>query len=75
MRTLAVSRQSKTASMVEALTNTAVGFLISLLLQTLIVPYVTGYRTTFAADFTVVMLFTIASVVRGYGLRRVFNRV
>lgn len=67
--------QSKTASMVEALTNTAVGFLISLLLQTLIVPHVTGYRPTFAADFTVVVLFTIASVARSYGLRRVFNRV
>lgn len=65
--------QSKVASMVEALTNTAVGFLISLLLQTLVVPYVTGYRTTFAADFTVVVLFTIASILRSYGLRRAFN--
>jgi len=65
--------QSKRASLVEALTNTFAGFLLSLLLQCYLVPIITGYRVPFAADLTVVMVFTIASVLRSYVLRRGFN--
>ncbi len=66
--------QSKRASWVEAFTNTGVGLVLSLLLQVFIVPFITGYRTSLTADFIVVALFTVASVLRGYLLRRFFNR-
>lgn len=65
--------QSKRASWVEALVNTAVGLLVSLLLQVFAVPCITGHRSSLAADCAVVALFTVASVLRGYGLRRLFN--
>lgn len=66
--------QSKRASWIEAFTNTAFGLVVSLLLQVFIVPFITGYRTSITADCAVVAVFTVASVLRGYLLRRVFNR-
>ncbi|WP_242136982.1 hypothetical protein [Sphingomonas sp. TREG-RG-20F-R18-01] len=64
--------QSRADSMMEAVTNTAIGYLITLLASAWIYPLF-GIVLSFAAMNGVVMLFTIVSVARQYVLRRIFN--
>ena len=60
-------------SMIETLTSTAIGFFVSLLLVSSVLPAF-GYPTTAAHDFWITVIFTLASVVRGYFVRRLFER-
>lgn len=66
-------KQSKSASLFESLVNTATGFLISLGMQVLMFPlfdvHISGGQHIFMT-----LAFTIASVLRGYILRRLFER-
>lgn len=66
--------QSKKHSLIEAITNTAVGFGISLLSIFIILPLV-GIESTPGKNGVITLYFTVISIVRGYVLRRVFNRV
>ena len=60
-------------SMLETLTSTAIGFFVSLFLVSSVLPAF-GYPTTAAHDFWITVIFTLASVVRGYFVRRLFER-
>lgn len=64
--------QSRRHSLLESLTNTAVGFLISLMTW-IIVAYAYGIKMTWATNLSITAIFTAVSIVRGYCLRRVFN--
>lgn len=64
--------QSKKASFMEAVTNTAVGFVITLLFQMWLFPLY-DIHTTFSQDVQIVLWFTVLSIARGYVLRRAFN--
>ena len=66
--------QSRTDSFTEALANVAVGFATALLLQTIVFPLF-GIETTSAEDAMIALLFTLASLLRSYLLRRLFIRL
>jgi hypothetical protein len=65
--------QSKRGSLFESLTNTAVGFVLSVLTWEFIVKPVWDLHTSFAENISITLLFTVISILRGYVLRRVFN--
>lgn len=65
--------QSKRNSVLEAVTSTAVGFLVTWFAGLLIYP-LAGVQVNVTQNTVVVLLFTIVSLVRGYVLRRIFNR-
>lgn len=66
--------QSRLHSMVEAWVNTFIGFMISLALQ-FVVSWLYDLHTTPAENLSIVLIFTVASVVRSYAVRRIFNRL
>ena len=65
--------QTKKQSLTEAITNTAVGFVVSLASIFLILP-VFGIESTPLKNIGITAYFTVVSIARGYVLRRVFNR-
>ena len=67
-------RQSRCLSLIEAVAGTATGFVISLILQRLLFP-VLGADLTLPENLLVSTVFTFASVVRVYVIRRVFNAI
>lgn len=66
------SGQSRSASFFEALTSTAVGFLLSVWVQRLLFPSL-GHELLLAQNLLVASVFTAVSLVRGYIVRRLFN--
>ncbi|WP_199287737.1 DUF7220 family protein [Pseudotamlana carrageenivorans] len=64
--------QTKTQSLIEAITNTAVGFGISLAATFVIFP-VLGIATTPSKNLLITLFFTAISIIRGYVIRRWFN--
>jgi len=64
--------QTKKMSLIETLTNTGAGFLISLLTTQLVLPQ---YKcsVTFSATVEITAIFTLVSIARGYAIRRFFN--
>ena len=65
--------QSKRNSMIESLSNTAVGFAVSMCASLIIFP-VFGHAFTVSQNIGITLIFTVLSIVRGYVVRRVFNR-
>lgn len=64
--------QTRTMSMIETIASTAVGFIISwLLLWFLSIGF--GWSNSVERNTLVTLLFTVASLLRGYGVRRFFN--
>jgi len=61
--------QSKRGSMVETLTSTGTGYLVSLVILHVIHP-----SDSLVQDAGIVTIFTVASVLRGYIIRRIFNK-
>lgn len=64
--------QTKTHSFYEALSNTAIGFLISLAATFVIFPLV-GLPTSPGQNLAITCFYTVISIVRGYVIRRWFN--
>lgn len=65
--------QTKKHSLLEAVTNTAVGFVISLGSTFIIFPLV-GVPSSAGKNLLITLFFTVISILRGYILRRFFNR-
>ena len=65
--------QSRRQSFFESLTNTAIGFGISFASTFLIFPLV-GIASSGGKNFIITCYFTVISILRGYLLRRVFNK-
>lgn len=65
--------QTKKYSLIESITNTFVGFIVSLLIQLIIYPTM-GIPVTFSQNIIITFIFTIVSILRGYIVRRMFNR-
>jgi hypothetical protein len=59
--------------MAETMANIVVGFGVSMAIQAVVLPAF-GHHITLAQNFWITCIFTVASVVRGYGIRRIFNR-
>jgi len=64
--------QSKLGSLVEAAIGTAIGFVMSMALSMIIYP-LHGHSFTLAQNASITAIFTVASIVRGYVVRRWFN--
>lgn len=60
-------------SLTETLTNTAIGYGINQTAQIVLFPLV-GIHVSYATNFLLGVLFTVISVVRGFVLRRAFER-
>lgn len=70
---MATKEQTKKQSFIEASTNTAVGFVISLASTFIIFPLV-GFETSPSKNIVVTLFFTAVSILRGYVIRRCFNK-
>ena len=66
--------QTKTASLIEALTNIFIGFSINYTANLIILPLF-GFAVTYSSAFGIVIIFTMISLVRSYVLRRWFNQM
>jgi len=65
-------KQSRTMSLVEAVTNVVVGYGVAVMAQMLVFPMF-GLQVTLADNLLIGAIFTAASIIRSYSLRRVFE--
>lgn len=66
--------QTNAHSWAEAAVNIAVGFGISVVITALVLPAY-GHHVTLAENLQITAIFTVASLLRSYALRRVFNHI
>lgn len=66
--------QSKKQSLIETLTSVFVGWLTGVILNLTVLPLF-DYNITVTDSLLVSLIFTIVSVIRGYLIRRTFNRM
>ena len=64
--------QSRSLSATEAITSTVVGFGVSYALTLTVLPAF-GYNVTGSAALGITAIYTAASIIRGYVIRRSFN--
>lgn len=64
--------QTKLSSFIEACTHTAIGFIFSILLSLIVYP-IFGHSFTLMQNIGITTIFTVASIGRGYFVRRWFN--
>ncbi|WGG59332.1 DUF7220 family protein [Brucella intermedia] len=67
-------KQSRTMSLVESLTNVAIGYGIAVITQILVFPLF-GLSTTLAENMAMGAIFTVVSIARSFTLRRVFEAI
>ena len=65
--------QTRRQSMVEVVTSLAVGFFIALALQTFLMWFY-DLPATHGQNVMITVWFTVVSIIRGYAVRRFFNR-
>ena len=64
--------QSKRESMIETLTSVFVGWLIGVILNMLVLPLF-DYDVNLTDGVLISIIFTVASIIRSYAVRRIFN--
>lgn len=64
--------QSRRASMIEAVANVAIGYVVAILSQLAVFPLF-GIHIPLSANLWIGAWFTVISLVRSYALRRWFN--
>lgn len=64
--------QSRLSSLIEALINVAIGFVVSLGLTAIVLPAY-GHAVSFSHNLQITAIFTVASIARSYLVRRYFN--
>ena len=65
--------QSRRMSLWESITNVAVGYALAVGVQILVFPWF-GLYPSLSQNLTIGAVFTVASLIRGYALRRLFVR-
>lgn len=65
--------QSKRASIVETIVSTVAGIVTSILIQIIVYPLY-GMEVSFSQNLQLTAIFTVVSIVRGYIVRRFFNK-
>ena len=65
--------QTRKGSAVEAVCNVAIGYIVAICSQLLVFPWF-GIHVALADNLVIGLWFTFISLVRGYIIRRVFNR-
>jgi hypothetical protein len=66
-------RQSRSASLLEAVVNVVAGYALAVLVQLLVFP-VFGMHPTLVQNLKIGLIFTAVSLLRGYAIRRLFER-
>jgi len=66
--------QSKKMSIIESIANTVTGLLMSFYIQLLVFPMF-GIVVTTATNLKITAIFFVASFVRSYSFRRIFNKI
>jgi hypothetical protein len=66
-------KQSKKHSAIESITQTVIGLVTSILIQVVLYP-ILGIPVSFKQNVIITIVFFVVSVVRGYVVRRVFNK-
>lgn len=66
--------QNKRMSLIETITSTAIGFFISLILINIVLPLY-AFDVKLGQSVAITIIFTVASILRGYGVRRLFNYI
>lgn len=67
-------KQSRTISLVESLTNVAIGYGIAVVTQIVVFPLF-GLSTTIAENMVMGAIFTVVSIARSFTLRRMFEAI
>jgi len=65
-------KQTKKQSIVESITQTVIGLVTSFLIQLVIYP-ILNIPVTFSQNLIITFVFFLASILRGYLIRRFFN--
>ena len=65
--------QSRRMSLIEAITNVAVGYALAVVTQMLMFPWF-GLHASFGENLALGLVFTAVSLIRSYALRRLFTR-
>ena len=66
-------KQSRISSFAETCLSISIGFVVSLILTALVLPAY-GHDVTFGQNLQITGIFTVASIARGYLVRRAFVR-
>jgi hypothetical protein len=66
--------QSRRMSAVETVASTAIGFAISYVTSYTVLPLF-GFDVTHGQNLAITAIFTVISLLRGYFVRRLFNRL
>lgn len=64
--------QSRRHSFIETITGVAIGFIVSMCLSAVVYPAF-GHKFSLCQNFWITVIFTVASIARGYVVRRAFN--
>ena len=66
--------QSRRMSLIEAITNVAVGYALAVATQIVVFPWF-GLRPSLGENLALGGIFTTISLIRGYALRRLFEAI
>lgn len=67
-------KQSKKHSALESITNVIIGLILSIVTQMILYP-ILGIPVSFSQNLIITGVFFVISFVRGYVIRRAFNRL
>ena len=67
-------KQSKQKSLIESVIQTVIGLGTSILIQVILYP-IMGIPVTFFQNLIITLVFFVVSIVRGYFVRRIFNKL
>lgn len=69
-----MKKQTKKLSLIESIAQTFIGLIISFFIQLIIYPAM-GIPVTVTQNIVITLVFTVASIIRGYFVRRIFNKL
>jgi hypothetical protein len=67
--------QTKLQSLLEVFTNIVIGITISYFISTVVIPYYTGVKLKPVEYGSMTLIYTVASIIRSYTLRRFWNHI
>jgi uncharacterized protein YacL len=67
-------KQSKKHSAIESITQTVIGLITSFIIQVILYPLL-DIPVTFSQNLIITFVFFVASFLRGYVIRRYFNKI
>jgi hypothetical protein len=67
-------KQTRRASLIETLLSTAIGYVVAVTTQAVVFPWF-GLHVPLHDNLAIGLLFTVVSVARGFGVRRLFEHL